>query len=281
MDRLATFFERFSLRANVFNTGPLCSAYNYRGECGRGHIHVLKQGRLRVEVPRQRPIVIEAPHLLFYMKPVTHRLTPLDGEDVITVCGEIDFGDGLENPVTQVLPERIPVQLQDHPRLAALVALLFDEAFSPECGRQAALDRLCELLVIQLLRISMDNCTSSIGLLAGLADPRLAKALTCIHAEPARSWTLEQLAHEAGMSRANFAVKFRDTLGMTPGDYMSHWRLGLAKSLLRKGSSVSLVSDHVGYSSPAAFTRAFIARFGLPPTAWLKEIAQRPALQEA
>lgn len=271
LDRLASIFERFSLRAHVFNTGPLCGASSYHHEAGRGHIHVLKRGAIRVETPTKPSEVIRAPFLLFYMKPVTHRLVPLTEEgEVITVCGEIDFGDGLENPVTQVMPGLIPVELDSNPHLLAILNLLFEEAFNPACGRQAALNRICELLVIQLLRISMENDSNDIGLLAGLADQRLAKALTSIHKEPEKAWTLEQLASKAGMSRASFAVKFRETLGMTPGDYLSHWRLGVAKSLLKKGRPVSLVSDQVGYSSPAAFTRAFAGRFGQTPSAWAK-----------
>ncbi len=271
MDRLASLFERFSLRAHVFNTGPLCVTTSYDHSSGHGHIHVLKQGVIRVESPAKPSWTVHAPHLLFYMKPVTHRLVPLLNEgEVITVCGEIDFGNGLENPVAQVMPGLIPVALDSNPHLTAILDLLFEEAFNEDCGRQAALDRICELLVIQLLRISMENNTTAMGLLAGLADQRLAKALTCIHTAPQQAWTLEQLASEAGMSRASFAVKFRETLGMTPGDYLSHWRLGLAKSLLKKGKSVALVSDEVGYSSAAAFTRAFAGRFGQTPTAWLK-----------
>jgi AraC-like DNA-binding protein len=272
LDRLTSIFERFSLRAHVFNAGPLCAASSYDHETGRGHIHVLKQGAIRVETPAKPSMVIRAPHLLFYMKPVTHRLIPLTDEgEVVTVCGEIDFGDGLENPVVQVMPGLIPVELTGNPHLSAILDLLFEEAFNPACGRQAALNRVCELLVIQLLRISMNDSPTQIGLLTGLADPRLAKVLTCIHKEPAEAWTLERLAGVAGMSRASFAVKFRDTLGMTPGDYLGHWRLGLAKTLLKKGRPVSLVSDEVGYSSPAAFTRAFAGRFGQTPTSWVKQ----------
>jgi AraC-like DNA-binding protein len=281
MDRLANLFERFSLRAHVFNTGPLCGASRYDHESGLGHIHVLKQGTIRVETPAKPAVIIRAPHLLFYMKPVTHRLVPLiDEGEVITVCGSIDFGRGPENPVTQVLPGLIPVNLNDNPHLSAILTLLFEEAFNSACGRQAALNRICELLVIQLLRISIENNATQIGLLAALADQRLAKALTCIHTAPEKAWTLEQLANEAGMSRANFAVKFRDTLGMTAGDYLSHWRLGLAKSLLKKGRPVSLVSDEIGYSSPAAFTRAFAGRFGQTPTSWVKESWQTEAVIE-
>ncbi|MCG8382020.1 MAG: AraC family transcriptional regulator [Gammaproteobacteria bacterium] len=279
LDSLASIFERFSLRAHVFNTGPLCQASRYSHEARCGHIHVLKQGAMRVETPTKSAEIIRAPYLLFYMKPVTHRLVPLTEEgDAITVCGEIDFGDGLENPVTQVMPGLIPIELDSNPHLSTILDLLFEEAFNLACGRQAALDRICELLVIQLLRISIEDDSSDFGLLAGLSDQRLAKALTCIHKEPEKAWTLEKLASEAGMSRASFAVKFRDTLGMTAGDYLAHWRLGVAKSLLKKGRPISLVADEVGYSSPAAFSRAFAGRFGQTPSIWLKQAWQmKPA----
>ena len=81
------------------------------------------------------------------------------------------------------------------------------------------------------------------------------------------------LAAEAGMSRARFAVKFRDTVGMTPGSYLSEWRLGLAQSLLRRGTPVNVVADEVGYANASALSRVFTARKGEPPTAWVRRVA--------
>jgi len=117
----------------------------------------------------------------------------------------------------------------------------------------------------------MDQQRLQIGLVAGLADPRLAKAINAMHAEPARNWSLEELAATAGMSRARFAVKFRDVVGMTPGSYLSEWRLGVAQSLLRQGKPVQLVSDVVGYGSASALSRAFRSQLGLSPTEWMKQ----------
>jgi AraC-like DNA-binding protein len=92
-----------------------------------------------------------------------------------------------------------------------------------------------------------------------------------MHAEPSRNWSLEELAATAGMSRARFAVRFRDTVGMTPGSYLGEWRLGVAQSLLRKGKPVQLVADIVGYGSASALSRAFRAQVGLSPTEWLSQ----------
>ncbi len=277
MDRLAAIFERFHLRARVFHSGALCRSPTYSEESGCGFVHVLKQGRMTVRSPDGQSLQAVAPSLLFYLQPATHQLIPQEGEETVTVCGSIDFGEGLENPITQVLPPLLHIPLNDHPSLQAIIDLLYAEAFADDCGRQAAMNRICELLIIQLLRHALANEDAHSGLLAGLADTRLALALTAIHKAPAENWGLENLAKIAGMSRASFAAKFHTTVGMTPGEYLSHWRLGVAKSLLRKGQPVTLVADQVGYNSAAAFSRAFSTRFGLPPSTWVKHLSPSKA----
>ena len=105
--------------------------------------------------------------------------------------------------------------------------------------------------------------------MAGLADPRLAKALNAVHAEPARPWTLQSLAAVAGMSRARFAAHFARTVGVPPGDYLAGWRLALARKSLRRGQALKQVAHEVGYASASALARAFTQRFGRTPTQWL------------
>ena len=95
-----------------------------------------------------------------------------------------------------------------------------------------------------------------------------------MHAEPARAWSLEDLAATAGMSRARFAAKFRETVGMTPGRYLGEWRLCVAQSLLHQGKPVQLVSYFVGYGSTSALSRAFRAHTGQTPTEWAKHYRQ-------
>ncbi|MCO6440710.1 MAG: AraC family transcriptional regulator [Nitrococcus mobilis] len=271
MDRLASLPSRFELRARVFNSGPLCSAHTFDAVDGVGHIHVLLRGALRVETTGEATFELNTPTLLFYMRPTTHRLVPSRSEGAETVCGSIDFGAGAENPLARALPRLLVIPLAELEMLSRTIELLFEEAFESRCGRQAALDRLCELLTIQLLRYLMDRNQVDVGLLAGLADPRLAKALNAIHEDPANPWTLERLAEHAGMSRARFAVHFRATIGVTPGEYLAHWRLGLAQALLRRGKSVTIVAHAVGYSGPAALARAFKARFDASPSVWLQQ----------
>jgi AraC-like DNA-binding protein len=268
-DRLVELLKCFELRARVFQTGPLCSSARYDEADGLGYIHVLQRGMLEVKSPGRAPILIDEPSLFFYMNPTTHRLLPKD-RNVEMVCATFEFGAGLSNPLARALPDVVLIRLQDMPTLDMSLKVLCREAAEQHCGRQAVLDRLIEVVFIQVLRDLIDQQRLQVGLLAGLAEPRLAKAINAMHAEPARAWSLQDLAATAGMSRARFAAKFRETVGMTPGSYLGEWRLGVAQSLLRQGKPVQLVSDVVGYGSASALSRAFRAHTGQTPTEWVK-----------
>jgi AraC-like DNA-binding protein len=155
--------------------------------------------------------------------------------------------------------------------------LLFTEAFSENPGRQAALDHLTEYALVLLLRAAMKNHLLQGGILLGLADPRLAKAIAAIHHQPAHPWSLDALAQQAGMSRARFAVHFREVVGLTPFDYLADWRIGVAQALLRQGRSLKIVAPAVGYISSTALTRVFRQRLGLSPTDWIAHDRQTAA----
>jgi AraC-like DNA-binding protein len=268
-DRLANLLKHFELKTRVFQAGPLCNTESYDAACGVGYIHVLQQGQLRVEAAVHPPLLIEEPSLFLYMNPASHRLTPRSS-DVSMVCASIEFGAGLHNPVATALPGVVVIPLKEIPALDMTLNVLFREAGEKHCGRQAILDRLVEVVIIQVLRDLMDQKRLRIGLLAGLAEPRLEKALNAMHADPAHNWSLEELASTAGISRARFATTFRDTIGMTPGNYLGEWRLSLALTLLRKGKTMQFIADRVGYGSASALSRAFRARTGLSPSEWLK-----------
>lgn len=269
-DRLVWLLKCFELRARVFQAGPLCNSSSFDARDGLGYIHVLRSGTLRVETQSQPAVRINEPSLLFYMNPTSHRLVP-QGKGVDMVCASFDFGTGLRNPLAQALPDVLVQKLGDMPTLGLSLTLLFKEASEHHCGQQAILDRLTEVIIVQLLRDLMDQNRLQIGLLAGLAEPRLAKAINAMHENPSQAWSLEDLASVAGMSRARFATNFRNTVGMTPGSYLTEWRIGVAQSLLRKGKSVQLVADTVGYGSASALSRAFAAQVGLSPTDWRKQ----------
>ncbi len=269
-DRLVELLNYFELRARVFQAGSMCHSARFDAQDGLGYIHVLRSGTLKIETAGQPALLLEESSLFFYMNPTNHHLLP-QGNGIDIVCASFDFGSGMKNPLTQALPNMLVLKLSDTPALAASLNLLFAEAEEAHSGRQAVLDRLIEVIIVLLLRDLMDENRLQVGLLAGLANPKLARAINVMHSDPSRTWTLEDLAKVAGMSRARFATKFRDTVGTTPGSYLTEWRIGVAQSLLRRGKPVQIVANAVGYASASALSRAFITHVGVSPTDWRKQ----------
>lgn len=270
IDQLSPLLDRFALSARVFYSGTLCGITAFEATKEAGHLHVVRRGPLQVQGTDRRLIDVDEPSLLFYPRPASHRLHASRQTGADVVCASVEFGGGMGNPLARALPAQLIIRLADLPALESILALLLDEAFADRCGRQAVVDRLCELVLIHVLRHTIEHRLMDTGLFAGLADARLARAIKAMHEEPARKWTLEELAGTAGMSRARFAVNFHKTVGQTPVDYLTDWRIGLAQSLLRRGRPVKFVADEVGYGSATALARAFTARLGVSPMVWAR-----------
>lgn len=269
MDRLTPLFNRFSPAARVFYAGNLCQITRFDEADGAGHLHLLRAGELLVSgkcIDEQR---ISKPSVVFSPKPHPHTLTPVHAAGVDLVCATIDLGSGLHNPFIEALPPLLVVPVSDAPALADRIEWLFEEAGGNHCGRGAVLDLLTEYVLILLLRHGMDMMNISGCILGGLADDRLARAITAIHERPEYPWTLEALAEIATMSRARFAHNFRVAVGATPLDYLTDWRLSVARTLMKRGTPVANVATQVGYQSPTAFSRAFSRRTGQTPRDWL------------
>jgi AraC-like DNA-binding protein len=268
MDGLAPFFANFELSARVFYSGRLCGISGSHESERAGHLHVLRSGKLNLIEPNGKTLRIEQPSVLFFPRPYLHRFRADRKNGAELVCATVEFGAGLRNPLVLALPEVLVVPLDAVPELAPTVALLFAEAFGHRPGRQTAVDRLTEYFLVLLLRSAMKARLIEGGILMGLADPRLARAISAIHAHPEREWSLKELAAAAGMSRARFAVLFRKIVGMTPFAYLTDWRIGLAQTLLHQGKALKFIAPAIGFSGSTALTRAFTHRVGLTPTQW-------------
>ncbi|ORM71636.1 AraC family transcriptional regulator [Pantoea rwandensis] len=185
--------------------------------------------------------------------------------EVQTLIGYCQFGAPDAGLIVSLLPQFIHIRGES--RLATLVQLVMDECRAQRPARHVVLERLLELLLIEALR-SMPICNTSPGVMRGLADERLASAIREMHANPAHSWTVAQLAKAAALSRSAFFVRFREAVGVAPMVYLLTWRMALAKNLLRgKNMAVADVAERVGYRSASAFSVAFTRYVGQPP-AW-------------
>ncbi len=266
-DRLAALLDHLSVSARVFNAGALCGI-NTLDAGSHGHLHLVRSGRVQVIHGNGESIEVDRPSLLLYPRPLSHRFVtdPVHGADF--VCAELHFDGDAGHPIAAALPPFVCLPLDELVGSETILALLFDEAFGHNCGRQVMLDRLFDVVLIQVLRHLMEHGQTQSGMLAGLAHPRLRHALIAMHEQPQQDWSLEALASRAGMSRSAFAGSFRDTLGSTPGAYLQQWRVGLAQKWLRQGRPLKLIADGVGYGSEAALSRAFKAVTGLAPRQW-------------
>jgi AraC-like DNA-binding protein len=278
MDRLWHLLERFSLTAGVFHTGNICGVHDFARDARRGHVHLVKRGPVRLIGGPEGGLSVTEPSLLFMPRADAHTLIADDRQGADVVCAAIQLGAGGANPISDSLPSLVLIPPAELPGAQPLLELLYEEAFSDQSGRQASLDRMCELLLIRLLRWCLDHGLVRGGALSGLADPRLAKALDAVHANPAKEWELSETAGLAGMSRARFAVHFRQVTGESPASYLASWRITLAQGLLRTGRPLKRVSADVGYGSASALTRAFVRKMGVSPTFWLKSIDSGPAV---
>lgn len=276
-DRLSALLQRFELRSRLVVGGVLRHELAIEPDGGAGHLHLVRGGALRLSGPQRHRRLIDEPGMVFVARPLAHRLAPASAEGAELVSAAIHFGAGDENPLLQGLPALLHVPMARLAGLEPAQQLLFAEATASRCGHAAVVGRLVEVLVIQLLRHAMAERLVDAGVMAGLGDARLAKALSAVHAEPGRRWTLETMASVAGMSRARFAAHFVHTVGMPPGDYLTGWRLGLARRLLRRGLAVKQVASEVGYASAGAFGRVFLQRVGTTPREWQRTAASSAA----
>lgn len=279
-DRLSAVLERFRVRAHLFYAGALCGLTTF-DEKGRGFLHVMREGEMEVThttrgLPRR--LHVKEPTLLFYPRHAVHRFhnPPADGSQF--TCATLEFAGGAMNPIARALPPLIALPLARVEGLSPALALLFAETEQVRCGQRLLADRLFEVVLIQLLRWLLDHPEEAgiqPGLITGLSDARLARALIAMHEAPGDAWNLERMAACAGMSRSAFAATFREVVGQTPADYLTDWRVSLAQARLRDGTPVKLLADELGYANPSALSRAFQAKVGQSPREWLRAEAER------
>lgn len=183
--------------------------------------------------------------------------------DVRLLGGHFAF----DSPDAALLVSLLPaiVHIRGVERLSTLVRLVGEEANAENVGRDLVLARLVEVLLIEALRASQGQDTPP-GLLRGLSDARVAKALRDMHGDPRRAWTVAELADAAGMSRSAFFDRFTRTVGLRPMEYLLAWRMAVAKDILRsKDVALDEVAKRVGYGSASTFSTAFSRHVGQPP----------------
>lgn len=231
-----------------------------------------------------------------YSKPTIERITIVKyggaGDPARFICGFLHL-DQQFDPLLSSLPDVMCVRSRDsglfletlgssgprclrieHHREAhwwrASLEYLVNETVAPETGHSAMLARLTEAMFVQVLRWQLRYASANYGgWLAGLHDPQVGRVLTLIHSSPETSWTVDELARAAGISRPALARRFVDLVGQSPIQYLAGWRMHLARSLLAESTlAIGEIGGRIGYDSEAAFSRAFRRVVGSPPAVW-------------
>jgi AraC-like DNA-binding protein len=189
------------------------------------------------------------------------------------VCGFLGCDMRPFNPVLSTLPRLLRVRRRNDQQddlLKRLIDLTLAEARQPRFGSESIRLRLSELIFVEVVRRYLGSLPASeTGWLSGLRDPLIGKVLIVMHEQPAHTWTLNELAQRAGMSRAALAARFAHLVGYAPMEYLALWRMQIAARLLADSSmKVASVGREVGYESEAAFSRAFKKIVGMSPAIW-------------
>jgi len=199
--------------------------------------------------------------------PGMFRVGPVDAPvELRALVGHCRFAAPDRELLLSLLPEMIHVS--GHERLLALVPVIHEETRSDRLARGMILERLLEVLMIEALR-SSPAPTLPPGLLRGLSDPTLARALHRIHADTAGALPVADLARGAGLSRSGFFERFRREVGRAPKEYVTAWRMAVAQNLLLCGGLTNAeIALQVGYGSSSAFGMAFVRHNGVSPGAF-------------
>jgi len=191
------------------------------------------------------------------------------------VCGFLGCDARPFNPLLSALPRVMRVSDRSGGAIEVFVRMAVAESDARRPGGAAVLGRLSELMFVDVVRRYLETLPADrTDWLAGLRDPFIGQALGALHREPARDWTLADLAHEIGLSRSALAERFTTFVGQPPMQYLANWRMQLAANdLLTSTDTLAVIAERVGYESEASFSRAFKKIVGRSPGDWRKRTA--------
>jgi AraC-like DNA-binding protein len=193
-----------------------------------------------------------------------------EGEpDFVALGGSFTF-ERVNTPLLlSLLPKQIYIAASQGraTRFGRLIELLAEECATDYPGKELIIQRMLEALLVEALRWhSIEGQGVTTGLLNGMKDPSLTRAIQAIHSDVRANWTVAGLASIAGMSRSAFSARFGETIGCAPIEYLARWRMALAKDALASGvKTLDRIAAEIGYESASAFSTAFRKRLGCPP----------------
>ncbi|HEX4230355.1 MAG TPA: AraC family transcriptional regulator [Bryobacteraceae bacterium] len=194
--------------------------------------------------------------------------------------GHFALGGSHANILLEVLPPIVHLRKEsDKAALRWSLERMREELQEPQPGGFLVAQHLAYMMLVQALRLHLaEGLKGGVGWLFALGDKQMSAAMNAMHDGPAHRWTLQELAERAGMSRSSFALKFKETVGESPMEYLTHWRMLLAGDKLENSSdSISVIALSLGYESDSAFSTAFKRVMGCSPRQYSRGRSPAPS----
>jgi AraC-like DNA-binding protein len=243
----------------------------YAGET-RAMFHFVRRGHCRITIGDESHDLV--PGDFVFMAPgVDHVMQSVEATDTRTLllCGYCEFENHEDDVLMHALPRFVILggeELERWPWLKRTLEHLSSEFMSGAPGNELTVNKLTEVLLVQLLRIDFGRDDRS-GIVAALKDKRIANALSQVHQQPGEDWTIEAAANAASMSRSGFARRFKELLDVNFFDYLTRLRMRNARELLDTTSlPVAEIGERAGYQSELSFVKAFKKLHDITPRAW-------------
>ncbi|MGD1096425.1 MAG: AraC family transcriptional regulator [Bryobacteraceae bacterium] len=190
------------------------------------------------------------------------------GGDCFIAGGHFAFTGNHAGILLGVLPPIVHIRKEsDKAAMRWSLERMREELRDPQPGGFLVAQQLAYMMLLQALRLHLaEGLRGGVGWLFALADKQMSAAINAMHDDPAHGWTIQKLAERAGMSRSTFALKFKETVGASPMEYLTRWRMLLAGDKLANSSdSISVIALSLGYESESAFSTAFKRVMGCSP----------------
>lgn len=219
-------------------------------------LHIVRTGKTELSIDRFAGIDPDALSLLVCPAKFSQEKLLKDDQQCL-LSFDVVFDGPMGPGFLAELSKPISIMMKDaDPSLLQVMTLIANEMQASRCGQPFFINRAGDILLVSLMRHLTSRPHQPTGLFQALADPRIARSLVAMHSKPAHAWTLQSLAHLAGMSRTSFANNFKDMMHVTPGKYLENLRLAIARQLVQTGIGLKQIATRTGYSSPSTLSRA-------------------------
>ena len=306
-DALADILKTINMQAKTFYCNDLASPWGMEiDKSDIGLFHIVISGSCWLKTPTMNePIRLDSGDIIAFPTGGSHWLsdmpdsTRLPGDEVVKellnhhnpfqgcadkpanitsmLCGSFTFGASMQHPFLRDLPCFVHIKATEHPELEwlrTLMKVLACESRNPAPGSTVMVDRLTEILFIQLLRAYINSKPCGICYFTALADNQIGTALNLIHGEDKARLSVEKIGELVAMSRTSFTEKFSKLVGISPKAYLLNWRMQKAKMQLENSiQPMIIIAENSGYSSESAFSKAFKQFFGITPGQTRRKLA--------